>query len=268
MNALRQTIKKIPGVKPLGRWARSLTYKYYCPVCRRRVGEFNPLEKFFTSNQKKYGWPYQPEDSETFNAKQYRCPECDASDRYRLYALYLNQRLTEALRHGACDLLEFAPQKSFGRYLRTFPGLRYRTADLFAEGVDDKVDIQDMRTYPDGRFDVFICSHVLEHVPDDRRALAELLRILKPGGWGILMLPINLKAAQIDEDPNVTDEAERWRRFGQCDHVRLYTKAGFLERVRAAGFKVNEYCIDYFGEKVFQRCGITPQSVLYIVEKS
>ena len=103
-------------------------------------------------------------------------------------------------------------------------------------GVDDKVDISNMWLYDNNQFDFFICSHVLEHVPDDHKALSELHRILKPGGTGILMVPIILGLEEIDEDPFETDESERWRRFGQHDHVRVYSKEGFLKRARDAGF--------------------------------
>jgi SAM-dependent methyltransferase len=144
----------------------------------------------------------------------------------------------------------------------------YRTADLFMDAADDRVDITDMKVYPDASVDFFICSHVLEHVADDRKALGELRRILKPGGRGILVVPIVLTIDEIDEDPSVTDPAERWRRFGQGDHVRLYSKSGFLARVREAGFDVHQLGREHFGGETFERHGITEQSVLYVVEKA
>ena len=113
----------------------------------------------------------------------------------------------------------------------------------------------------------YYCSHVLEHVPDDKKALCELYRILKPQGLGILMVPIILDLAEIDEEPTVIDETERWRRFGQNDHVRLYSKNGFIKRVKDAGFLIHQYGKDYFGEKLFEQNGITNQSILYVVEK-
>jgi ubiquinone/menaquinone biosynthesis C-methylase UbiE len=143
----------------------------------------------------------------------------------------------------------------------------YRTADLYADGVDDRLDITDMKIYADGSLDFFICSHVLEHVRDDRKALRELYRVLRPGGSGILLVPIVMCVEEIDEDPAVTAPKERWRRFGQDDHVRLYSKLGFLERVRQAGFVVREVKADDFGPKYFERHGITPQSVLYVVKR-
>jgi SAM-dependent methyltransferase len=124
-----------------------------------------------------------------------------------------------------------------------------------------------MSCYEEGTFDAFICSHVLEHVSDDLKALSELFRILKPNGWGILMVPIILSLDQIDEDPLLEDIAERWRRFGQDDHVRMYSRNGFIERVIGAGFSVRQYGQEYFGAEVFKRYGISDKSILYVVEK-
>ena len=97
--------------------------------------------------------------------------------------------------------------------------------------------------------------------------MRELRRILKREGQGILVVPIVLTLDQIDEDPSVTDVSERWRRFGQDDHVRLYSKQGFLSRVQEAGLKVNQLGRDHFGNGAFTKHGITDRSVLYIVEK-
>ncbi|MCM3904874.1 MAG: class I SAM-dependent methyltransferase, partial [Pyrinomonadaceae bacterium] len=144
----------------------------------------------------------------------------------------------------------------------------YRTADLFREDVNDRVDIMDMWGYRDESVDFFICSHILEHVSDDRKALSELYRILKPNGQGILVVPIVLSLDEIDEDPSVTDVGERWRRFGQDDHVRMYSKEGFLSRTRQAGFNVRQLGREHFGKDTFKTYGITDQSVLYIVEKN
>jgi SAM-dependent methyltransferase len=169
-------------------------------------------------------------------------------------------------------MVDFAPSEALSAFIRRLikssgKDVRYRTADLLAENVDDQVDIADLRSYENDQFDFFICSHVLEHVPDDRKALRELYRILKPGGRGILMVPIILSIDEIDEDPEVKDEGERWRRFGQFDHVRLYSKRGFLARVRHAGFAINELGKEFFDEELFRRTGISSQSVLYVVEK-
>lgn len=244
--------------------------RHYCPVCESTVNAFLPLPDFFRENQEKYGFPYQAKDAETCNEAAYLCPACGASDRDRLYALFLGDYIA-GLESGA-QMVDFAPSEALSAFIRraiksSGKNIRYRTADLLAENVDDRVDIVDLRSYESGQFAFFICSHVLEHVADDRRALRELHRILKPGGKGILMVPIILSVNTIDEDPSVVDEGERWRRFGQGDHVRLYAKRGFLERVREAGFKIRELNKEFFSPQSFETSGITSQSILYIVEK-
>ena len=263
---LKKTIRKLQTK------LQTLVGPYYCPVCESRVGTFYPLPNFFLSNAQKYGFPFSVEDSETCNHEQYSCPLCEASDRERLYALFLRDYIKNHKTPGLTEIVDFAPSAPLSNCLRklikeTHADISYRTADFFADGIDDRVDIMDMGVYEDQRFDFFICSHVLEHVADDRKALKELYRILKSGGKGILMVPIVLGLREIDEDPTIIDEAERWRRFGQFDHVRLYSKSGFLDRVRDAGFLVKEYSLDSFGKKVFRRNGITNKSILYVVEK-
>jgi SAM-dependent methyltransferase len=244
---------------------------HHCPVCDSRVVDFQPLPEFYEENQQKYGFPFRAEEAETCNRRGYLCPFCQASDRDRLYALYLQGYLTSLVTDSLFKIVDFAPSAPLSCFLRKLiarsgQDISYRTADLFAEGVDDRVDITKL-SYQNSEFDFFISSHILEHVSDDRKAILELYRILKPGGKGILMVPITLGIEKIDEDPTVVDEAERWRRFGQHDHVRLYSKNGFLERVREAGFEVSEYGSAFFGEELLTRTGITTQSVLYVVGK-
>src|SRR5215213_701924 len=255
--------------RELQKQVKLINARHYCPVCESRVDAFLPLPEFFSENQQKYGFPFETKDAETCNEAAYLCPACGASDRDRLYALFLGDYIANL--EIPAQIVDFAPSEPLSTFIRRLikssgKDIHYRTADLLAENVDDQVDISDLGSYESDQFNFFICSHVLEHVPDDRKALRELHRILRPGGKGILMVPIILGLAQIDEDPEVEDEAERWRRFGQFDHVRLYSKSGFLERVREAGFDVCELGKEFFGEDMFKQTGITSQSVLYIVE--
>jgi hypothetical protein len=80
-------------------------------------------------------------------------------------------------------------------------------------------------------------------------------------------VPIHLGLTEIYEDPSITDEAGRWKHFGQNDHVRLYSKQGFLERLRGVGFKVDQLDRQFFGEDAFEKYAIHPRSVLYVVTK-
>jgi SAM-dependent methyltransferase len=251
---------------------RSIGAKYRCPVCGNRVRSFESLPKYYTENLQKYGFSFSVEEAETCNHQGYLCPFCQASDRDRLYALYMQNYLPTVKSVGVIKIVDFAPAAPLSHFIRKLiaqsgQDISYRTADLYAEGVDDQVDITDMGLYEANQFDFFICSHVLEHVKNDKKALHELYRILTPGGRGILMVPIVLGLEEIDEDPSVVDEGERWRRFGQFDHIRLYSKLGFLERVKEAGFLIHQYGKDFFGKDLLTQTGITTRSVLYVVEK-
>jgi len=271
MRLLPAPIKKIAR-RLRSRIVSSIWAKYYCPVCSRPVEAFQPLAVFYTQNIQKFGFPYAFSQMETCNNEGYLCPHCGASDRDRLSALYIHNHLRRTWGGKVRSILDIAPSKPLSRFLNNLiassrPEVLYHTADLCMDGVDDRVDIMDMHIYIDHQFDFFICSHVLEHVADDRKALHELYRILKPMGQGILMVPIVLGIKEIDEDPFIMDDGERWRRFGQSDHVRLYSKPGFIERVIETGFRIHQYGSEFFGEVVFVRHGITLQSILYVVEK-
>ena len=221
--------------------------------------------------RKKYGRAYPAGSGETCNIAAYECPHCGESDRSRLYALYIKEWISrqDASQNGL--FLDFAPSKGLSGLIQQLireqmPLVEYKTADLMMNGVDFRLDICNMPEIADKSVDFFLCSHILEHVPDDRAALRELKRILKPDGEGILMVPIILGLDKIDEDPTVTDVAERWYRFGQNDHVRAYNREGFLERVRETGFEVLELDKRYFGRFTFWRHRIAQRSVLYVVK--
>jgi SAM-dependent methyltransferase len=127
-----------------------------------------------------------------------------------------------------------APEMPLRKLLQGSKPASYLTADLDAPEVDIHFDLTDV-PLADDAFDVVVCNHVMEHIPDDRAALREIRRILAPGGWGLLMTPIVVESTV--EDPSETDPAERLRRFGQADHVRRYGW-DYVDRLREAGFEV------------------------------
>jgi SAM-dependent methyltransferase len=262
---LRKMVMRWSGI--VLAWLLSPTYSHACTCCGRRVREFLPIDAYLLKALFDNGWPDGFDSFETLSAKQYYCPHCGATDRERLYALVFTQRRRSS-ENREVKVLDIAPSRALGCFLDSRPGVRRRTADLFQEGVDDVVDIQRMDQYGDESFDVFICSHVLEHVEDDRSAMRELHRVLRPGGWGIAMVPICLAIDECHEDPSIVDEAARWRHFAQGDHVRLYSKRCFVERLSAAGFVVRQLGVNHFGERELARIGATPGSVVYIVERS
>jgi SAM-dependent methyltransferase len=184
----------------------------WCPVCgtpSRRFGEYGTVPR-----------------------SDALCVHCGALERHRLAWLYL-QRRTDLFDGRPKKMLHVAPEPAFERRLRAALRDGYLTADLSGRAMV-AMDVEDIRM-PDASFDVIFCSHVLEHVHDDRKAMREFLRVLKPDGWAILLVPIMADATF--EDPTVTDPAERLRLFGQADHVRRYGP-DYVDRLREAGFAV------------------------------
>lgn len=165
--------------------------------------------------------------------KNARCPSCGSLERHRLLWLFL-QRETNFFDGSRKKVLHVAPEAVFEPRFAAAPGIDYRSADLHDPQVMERMDVTDIQ-HPPGSFDVIFCSHVLEHVEDDRRAMREFRRVLGDNGWAILLVPIT--AEHTFEDPSVTDPGERLRLFGQSDHVRRYGP-DYVERLEEAGFTV------------------------------
>ena len=240
---------------------------FCCPVCGVGLASFVGAGSYVRLAQA-HGYIYSLDAVETFNLGAYSCPSCDASDRERLYALYLDRVFAAREPARRFRLLEFAPSYGLSRKLKRTPFVDYRSADLYRNNVDDRVDITDMRGYADAAFDGVLCSHVLEHVPDDRRAMRELHRILRPDGFAIVMVPLVHGVEDTNEDPAVDTPALRWKYFGSDDHVRQYGQRDFADRLAAAGFTVERLGVAYFGEEAFRRAGIAADSALYVVRKA
>ncbi|HVZ95253.1 MAG TPA: methyltransferase domain-containing protein [Chitinophagaceae bacterium] len=237
---------------------------YDCPVCGAVQVKMHPVSAYYFGNWQKYQTIHNPVFIETMNLAHYMCARCFSFDRERLYALYLKEYFCN---RQPVSLLDIAPGKALKRFLKNYPQVIYRSMDLEREDVDDRFDITDMKGYKDEQFDFFICSHVLEHIPDDIKAMQELHRVLKKGGKGIAMVPISLQLEKTMEDPGCTDEAMRWKYFFQNDHVRMYAKEDFINRLRSVGFTVEQLGIDHFSREVFEKNAISPTSVLYVVSK-
>lgn len=157
-------------------------------------------------------------------------------ERHRLLWLFLKEKTN--FFSAPLKVLHFAPEQAFYRRFRELDNLDYTTTDLHSPLADVKADICDL-PFEDNSFDVILCNHVLEHIPDDQKAMQELYRILKPGGWGVLQIPQDLNREHTFEDDSITDPAERARIFGQYDHVRIYGR-DFFDKLRSVGFKVTE----------------------------
>jgi hypothetical protein len=244
----------------------NLKDRNFCPVCESYPENFLPLPPIYQENARKYGYTHFGKGEMT-SGSTYSCPHCGASDRERLYALYLKEQYEQGFIANQIKMIHFAPEPALSNMFRQWGVFDYKTADLNMSSVDYTVDLCNMREFENARFDCFICSHVLEHVNNDNAAIQELYRILKQGGWGILMAPIHVDLDHTLEDPNIITNEERWKYFGQNDHVRLYAKRDYIDRVKQHGFSLNELDKRYFGSKIFERLGLKPTSVLYIVEK-
>lgn len=237
------------------------TGRYYCPVCDNKIKSFIALSNKITDKYLRYKHDIR---YETLNYKQYTCPICNSSDRDRLIAIYIKKNIGIK---DKINMIEFAPNIATKKMLSKYKNITYRTADLFMNYVDDKVDITKLDIYKNQSFDIFICSHVLEHVRNDKMALSELNRILKINGFGIIMVPIALNRTYTDEDFECENVDEKWKRFGQEDHVRLYSKNGFIKSIEESCFILKMYGFEYFGEDTLSRAGIDNGSVLYVVTK-
>ena len=162
------------------------------------------------------------------------CGACGSAERHRLLALAL-QRST--LIHSGEKVLHFAPEKQVATYLRAL-GVDYLSADLDAAKADVKLDLHSI-SLEAASIDVVLLIHVLEHV-DDQKALAEIFRILKPGGRMIAMVPLIEGWEHTYENPSIVDPASRADHFGQFDHVRWHGR-DFRERMTTAGFTVEQF---------------------------
>lgn len=239
--------------------------KFQCSVCGASEVRMEPLPAFYLEQSHIHQSVHNPFFAETINFGHYSCSNCWASDRDRLYALYLDGYFKD--HKQGLKLLDIAPANALRNFIKKYPQVNYRSMDLMMDDVEDNLDITDMNTYSNEQFDFFICSHVLEHIPDDLKAIRELFRVLKKGGKGIAMVPINLLLEKTMEDPACTDAATRWKLFGQDDHVRMYAKKDFISRLESAGFTVTQLGQDHFGVDTFEKHAIFPTSVLYIVSK-
>jgi SAM-dependent methyltransferase len=163
-------------------------------------------------------------------------PSTLSLERHRLLWLYLKNETNFFT--SPHKVLHFAPEQAFYKRFRKLSNLEYTTTDLNSPLADVKADICDL-PFETECFDFILCNHVLEHIPDDRKAMQELYRILKPGGTAILQIPQDLSREKTFQDDSITDPKERAKIFGQYDHVRVYGR-DYFDKLRAIGFKVKE----------------------------
>ncbi len=230
---------------------------YFCPFCKGSFNHFLPK-----------GWETRVAKEKQIIGSGYRenvvCPRCQSYDRERLILLYLQEETN--VFNDNYNILHIAPEKNLEKALKALNISGYLTADLSSDKVMQKMDITDIQ-YNDNYFDVIICNHVLEHIPNDKKALKELYRVLNLKGFAILQVPISQTLNETYEDSNITNYEERLEKFGQGDHVRIYGK-DYIQRLEAAGFKVDLY--DYrtkHGLDLFEKYRLLDDEILYICRK-
>ncbi len=238
---------------------------YKCIVCGRYIRNYFSFSDDLQYNAKSNGFIYDFRRIETLNFENYNCPFCMSSDRERLYMIFLERYLKE-IAHK-CSILDFAPSLVFSNKLRVTPKIKYTSADLFRKDVDIQLDICDMKVLMDAKFDFIICSHVLEHVPDPDKAMREILRIIAPNGKAIIMVPLFWDVHSTSEDSRHTTDKLRLQHYGQEDHVRLFSREDFLNRLDLAGFKVEQLRSSDFDPQKIKENAISDNSILYVCSR-
>ncbi len=204
--SVKQTIKRV--------WRSR--FPYHCPVCGTYEDSF---------------WPFAPTGRPV--RRNALCPVCKSLERHRLSWQFL-RRQTTLFDGRAKRLLHVAPEPHLGPRLRETPGIAYVSFDWSSPDAAVHGDLTAM-PFASASFDAIFCSHVLEHIPDDRAAMRECARVLRPSGWAVFLVPI--QGDQTDEDASVVDVETRIARFGQADHVRFYG-LDFAQRLTSSGFDV------------------------------
>ena len=191
-------------------------------------------------------------------------PDSMSLERHRLMWLFVKEKtnlLTDKLR-----FLHIAPEYCFINIFKSMKNLDYITADLVSPWADVKMDVHNI-PFADNSFDVIICNHVLEHVEDDKQAMKEIYRIMKPGGWGIFQVPIDTNSNETKEDSSIIDPKERERIYWQSDHVRLFG-LDYGKRLEKIGFRVTEDdFVNQIDPYLVNRYALPKGEIIYFCEK-
>jgi predicted SAM-dependent methyltransferase len=196
---------------------------YECPLCSKRMSEWKQYHRPITPNT------YRIE-------RACICPHCRSFDRTRAIWLYFKK--TNIL-NSKLRFLHFAPESNLRKHLKKHLGKNYVTTDLKRKDVDVKSDMTNL-VFADKSFDIIYCSHVLEHIKDDIKAMQELYRVLDFNGSAIIQVPV--KGAVTFEDDTIISREDRDKYFGHFDHLRYYGR-DIAERLRSCGFDVQEVII-------------------------
>lgn len=220
-----------------------LGHEVNCPVCGKSYRKFLPYGRI------------NPRPNAL-------CPNCLSLERHRLIWLYLREK-TDFFQKKL-QVLHIAPEACFIKRFEKQHGEGYITADIESPLAKVKMDIHDI-PFKDNTFDVVLCNHVLEHVNNDIRAMSEIRRVLKPGGFSIMQVPFFYPLPEKTfEDVTITDPKERERIFGQDDHVRKYGP-DYATRIEAAGLKaVEDQFIHEKSSEERKKYGLAEGEIIYI----
>lgn len=228
-----------------------------CPFCNGRIRKFVP----FGSNCRIF------KEQDIIGAgyrKNALCPRCHSIDRERLLYYYFKYKTNIFFNNYM--LLHVAPEKHLQLILKDLKNIEYISCDLNSPHVAIKADLVNICFKAD-LFDIIICCHVLEHIPNDLKAMQEIYRILKSDGLAILQVPISLSLNETYEEPTIKTPGERENAFGQADHVRLYA-TDYKTRLEKIGFIVEVYNFTKeFGEIFTSEHGLNKMENLYICRK-
>lgn len=213
-----------------------------CPICQNNYRKFLP-----------YG---------RINPRQNAlCPSCLSLERHRLIWVYLKD--TTNFFSSQLHVLHIAPEPCFMSRFEKQHGEGYVTADIESPLAKVKMDIHQI-PFGENHFDVVLCNHVLEHVADDIKAMSEIHRVLKPGGWAILQVPFFSPVPDVTfEDNSIVDKREREKIFGQDDHVRKFGK-DYCQRIERAGLKaIADPFATSLPEELLKKYGLSKGELIY-----
>ena len=236
--------------------------KYYCPVCEHYARSFRTL-RIFTMF-----WRYFNIHLSIWKRKNSLCPRCDSRERHRSLWLYLKTNSDFLLNSNNYNkkMLHIAPEKCFTKIFSKQPNIDYLSADLDSSKAMIKMDIQKI-PFPEQFFDLILCNHVLEHVPDDRKAMREFYRVLKKGGMAIITVPINYNSEKTFEDTRIITQEQRIKYYGQENHLRYYG-LDFKERLEKQNFIVKcEKYTDKIDEELKEYCCLPKKQYIYLGSK-
>jgi SAM-dependent methyltransferase len=201
------------------------------------------------------------------DADNYGCMYCGCNDRERhLFMFFDKLMLWKTMGQG--KILHFAPEKHLSLRISELAPLEYIKADLSPSNPDiRKIDATAI-PFPDSSFDFLIANHILEHILDYRKALAEFFRVLKPGGFAVLQTPYSKLLRNNFEDAGISSEELRLFFYGQEDHVRTFGESQFLKSLEDAGFSLQiKKHSDYFDIRTTYYYGVPGKEDLILVAK-